>query len=110
MIGPPVLRHAQLGIKQPADATESTLLEPETFSAQGKMQPFNVSVSSSCLLVLDLHAHCSTGQRTGYLAGQWDMNAQNLAITHAFPCLVEVTRFLDESFSSAFHLEHFITG
>ena len=30
----------------------------------------------------------------GYLAGQWDLNSHNLAVTHSFPCL---TRNADEA-------------
>ena len=60
----------------------------ETFPRQGKVQPFTLSCSSSALLLLDLHAHLSKTAVTGYLAGHWDVNTHNLAITHTFPCLV----------------------
>lgn len=33
-----------------------------------------------------IHAHCRL-PTCGYLAGHWDLNSHNLAITHAFPCL-----------------------
>merc|ERR1711936_530210 len=53
----------------------------------GKMQPFTVSVSTSAMLILDLHSHLALDEVCGYLAGQWDPNSHNLAITHTFPCL-----------------------
>ena len=53
-----------------------------------QVQPFTLSCSSSALLLLDLHSHLSKTAVTGYLAGHWDVNTHNLAITHTFPCLV----------------------
>lgn len=91
--GPIVLRHNQLAPKHPSDQT-SILLDVDTFQALGKMQPFTVSISSSALLVLDLHSHMVKEPVCGYLAGQWDLNSHNLAVTHAFPCL---TRNADEA-------------
>ena len=39
----------------------------------------------------------------GYLAGQWDLNSHNLAVTHSFPCLTqnadEAARFESEIYS-----------
>ncbi len=64
-------------------------IEPETFGSQGRLQPFTLSASSSALLVADVHAHTSKDPVCGYLAGQWDLNEHNLAISHAFPCLVD---------------------
>jgi len=91
--GPIVLRHNQLAPKHPSDQT-SILLDVDTFQALGKMQPFTVSISSSALLVLDLHSHMVKQPVCGYLAGQWDLNSHNLAVTHSFPCL---TRNSDEA-------------
>ena len=91
--GPIVVRHSQLAPKHPSDRTE-ILLDTETFQQCGKMQPFTVSISSSALLVLDLHSHMISKPVCGYLAGQWDLNSHNLAITHSFPCL---TRDANES-------------
>ena len=53
-----------------------------------QVQPFTLSCSSSALLLLDLHSHLSKTAVTGYLAGHWDVNTHNLAVTHTFPCLV----------------------
>ena len=63
-------------------------VELESFTAEGKIQPFTVSVSTSAMLVLDLHSHLGAGEVCGYLAGHWDPNSHNLAITNTFPCLV----------------------
>ncbi len=107
---PQILRHAQLGLKplpttnvmpgggfvnfpeptpQPPAPDMDSPIEPETFVSQGRLQPFTLSVASSALLVVDIHAHTSKDAVVGYLAGHWDLNAHNLAITHAFPCLVD---------------------
>ena len=83
---PIIIKHSQLGPKHPSDHT-SMLVDVDTFQSQGKIQPFTVSLSSSAMLILDLHSHMVKESVTGYLAGQWDLNAHNLAITHAFPCL-----------------------
>ena len=61
-----------------------------TFQGQGKIQPFNVSISSSALLLIDLHSHLNLDCVCGYLAGQWDLTSHNLAITHIFPCLTDL--------------------
>jgi len=66
---------------------KTTFVDLESFAAEGKMQPFTVSVSTSAMLILDLHSHLAMDEVCGYLAGQWDPNSHNLAITHTFPCL-----------------------
>ena len=43
------------------------LIEVESFVSVGKVQPFNVSISSSALLLVDLHAHLSPEPVCGYL-------------------------------------------
>jgi hypothetical protein len=40
------------------------------------------------MLILDLHSHLTEEDVCGYLAGQWDANSHNLAITNTFPCLI----------------------
>jgi proteasome lid subunit RPN8/RPN11 len=86
MQAPVILRHNQLAPKHPSDLT-NILLDVDSFQSLGKIQPFTLSISSSALLVLDLHSHMVREPVCGYLAGQWDLNAHNLAITHTFPCL-----------------------
>merc|ERR1712088_75143 len=66
---------------------KTTFVDLESFAAEGKMQPFTVSVSTSAMLIPDLHSHLALEEVCGYLAGQWDPNSHNLAITHTFPCL-----------------------
>lgn len=83
---PVIIKHSQLGPKHPSDLT-SMLFDVDTFQSLGKIQPFTVSLSSSAMLILDLHSHMVRTSVCGYLGGQWDLNAHNLAITHAFPCL-----------------------
>ena len=64
--GPIVLRHSQLGPKH-AEDNKDTLVEVESFVSVGKVQPFNVSIASSSLLMVDLHAHLSPVPVCGYL-------------------------------------------
>ncbi|KAJ9577212.1 hypothetical protein L9F63_006186, partial [Diploptera punctata] len=64
----------------------NTLVESTPFSTMGKIQPFLVSMATNAVLVMDFHCHLTTSEVVGYLAGHWDVNAHNLAITHAFPC------------------------
>merc|ERR1712130_362568 len=68
---------------------KTTFVDLESFASEGKMQPFTVSVSTSAMLILDLHSHLSDEEVCGYLAGQWDPNSHNLAITNTFPCLLD---------------------
>ena len=83
-----VYQHYELPEKQSTDDVED-LIETDSFAVSGKVQPFSVSIASSALLIIDLHTHSSVPSVCGYLAGQWDINAHNLAITHAFPCLMK---------------------
>ena len=85
---PVVIRHEQLSAKHPLDDRD-VLVEVDSFQNLGKIQPFHVSIASSALLLVDLHAHLSPEPVCGYLAGHWDLNAHNLAITHTFPCLTD---------------------
>lgn len=51
----------------------NTMVELTSFQALGRMQPFNVTMSSSAMAMMDIHAHLSTSEVVGYLAGQWDV-------------------------------------
>jgi hypothetical protein len=44
------------------------------------------------MLILDLHSHLTDEDVCGYLAGHWDPNSHNLAITNTFPCLISRSR------------------
>uniref|UniRef100_A0A0A9X488 MPN domain-containing protein CG4751 n=1 Tax=Lygus hesperus TaxID=30085 RepID=A0A0A9X488_LYGHE len=80
-----IVKHGSLGTRFPHH-DGNILVEAVTFSSLGKIQPFLVSLSTNAALVLDFHCHLTTSEVVGYLAGHWDVNAHNLAITHAFPC------------------------
>ncbi|XP_067002459.2 MPN domain-containing protein isoform X2 [Anabrus simplex] len=80
-----VVKHNMLGPRSIAH-DPNTLVESTPFSALGKIQPFLVSLATNAVLVMDFHCHLTTSEVVGYLAGHWDVNAHNLAITHAFPC------------------------
>ncbi|XP_017778162.1 PREDICTED: MPN domain-containing protein CG4751-like isoform X2 [Nicrophorus vespilloides] len=64
----------------------NTMIECVPFSNLGKIQPFLISMSTNAALLMDFHCHLTKSEVSGYLAGQWDVNAHNLNITHAFPC------------------------
>lgn len=55
----------------------NSLLEAVTFATLGKLQPFHMSVSTSALLLMDLHSHLTKTEVSGYLAGQWDTNTHS---------------------------------
>uniref|UniRef100_T1J5K2 MPN domain-containing protein n=1 Tax=Strigamia maritima TaxID=126957 RepID=T1J5K2_STRMM len=84
----PVIAHNLLGIKSSEQFSidPNTLVQCTTFSALGKMQPFTVTVSNNCLLLMDFHSHLTTSEVVGYLGGMWDITAHNLTIMQAFPC------------------------
>ncbi|KAG5675440.1 hypothetical protein PVAND_005344 [Polypedilum vanderplanki] len=65
----------------------NTLVEAVPFTSIGRIQPFNVNITSSVTLLIDFHCHLTTNEVSGYLGGIWDFNTQNLSITHAFPFL-----------------------
>ncbi|KAF0294893.1 MPN domain-containing protein [Amphibalanus amphitrite] len=80
-----IVKHEALGIRN-SDHDPSTLLECVPFSELGKIQPFTVTVASStALTVVGFHSHLTDSEVVGYLAGRWDVNTHDLAITHAFP-------------------------
>ena len=81
-----VMKHSQLtpGINH----SKRHFVELEPWTHDGRMQPFTISVSTSAMLILDLHSHLSTQDCCGYLAGHWDANTHNLAITTTYPCLI----------------------
>ena len=73
-------------------SAKNLFVELEPWTHDGRMQPFTISVSTSAMLVLDLQSHLATEEVCGYLAGQWDTNTHNLAITHTFPCLIPASQ------------------
>ncbi|UYV71603.1 MPND [Cordylochernes scorpioides] len=56
------------------------------FNSLDSRQPFNISIASNCLLLVDFHCHLTKNEVVGYLGGTWDPATCNLAILQAFPC------------------------
>lgn len=63
----------------------NTMVELTSFQSLGRMQPFTVTMSSSAMAMIDVHAHLTTSEIVGYLAGQWDVTNHNLIVSHALP-------------------------
>ena len=63
------------------------LVELESFSSLGRVQPFLINITSSATLLIDFHCHLTTNEVSGYLGGTWDFNTHHLNITHTFPLL-----------------------
>ena len=63
------------------------MAQKSLLSPREKNSFYFFSIASSALLLVDLHCHLSPDPVCGYLAGHWDLNAHNLAITHTYPCL-----------------------
>ena len=66
------------------DMPSTTLVQSVPFDAG--QQPFSVTVSSTCLLIMDFHCHLWRDSVVGYLAGQWNAKTNELVVSHAFPC------------------------
>ncbi|XP_069505475.1 MPN domain-containing protein [Ambystoma mexicanum] len=79
------VRYATLGARD-SSRDPHTLVEITTFSAVNKFQPFNVTVSSNVLLLVDFHSHLTRSEVVGYLGGRWDTSSQLLTVLRAFPC------------------------
>ncbi|XP_066263606.1 MPN domain-containing protein-like isoform X10 [Branchiostoma lanceolatum] len=88
----PSVKHTSLGSRDPDHPQytgykdPNTLVEYSHFSALGKMQPFTMSITTNCLLLMDFHCHLTTSEVVGYLGGKWDPASQHLSILQAFPC------------------------
>lgn len=82
-----VINYEQLGTRGPHNThNPNTMVKCIPFSAVDRIQPFNVTVSTNALLLVDFHSHLVSGEVAGYLAGSWDANLHVLTITQAFPC------------------------
>ncbi|XP_013381776.1 MPN domain-containing protein [Lingula anatina] len=79
------VKHSSLGKKRQNNDL-NTLVECSTFAAQGRIQPFTISISSNCLLLLDFHSHLTCSEIVGYLGGRWDPVSQHMSVQQAFPC------------------------
>lgn len=82
-----VINYEQLGTRGLHNThNQNTMVKCIPFSAVDRIQPFNVTVSTNALLLVDFHSHLVRGEVTGYLAGSWDPQQHELTITQAFPC------------------------
>ncbi|KAM9244795.1 MPN domain-containing protein isoform 2-T2 [Dugong dugon] len=79
------VRYCMLGSRDSARSPH-TLVEVTSFAAINKFQPFNVTISSNVLFLLDFHSHLTRSEVVGYLGGRWDINSQMLTVLRAFPC------------------------
>lgn len=79
------VRYATLGARDPS-RDPHTLVEITSFAAVNKFQPFNVTISSNVLLLVDFHSHLTRSEVVGYLGGRWDTSSQLLTVLRAFPC------------------------
>ena len=93
-----VINYEQLGTRGPHNThNPNTMVKCIPFSAVDRIQPFNVTVSTNALLLVDFHSHLVDGEVFGYLAGHWDPGQHVLTITQAFPCRIS----LDENKDTA---------
>lgn len=82
-----VINYDQLGTRGPHNTqNQNTMIKCIPFSAVDRIQPFNVTVSTNALLLVDFHSHLVSGEVAGYLAGSWDSSQHVLTVTQAFPC------------------------
>ncbi|KAL3217525.1 hypothetical protein MRX96_032162 [Rhipicephalus microplus] len=80
-----ILSHGALGTRN-VDSDLNTLVISTPFSVLDRIQPFTLTISTNCLLLIDFHCHLTESEVVGYLGGTWDIAAHNLSILQAFPC------------------------
>ncbi|XP_077543557.1 MPN domain-containing protein-like isoform X2 [Haemaphysalis longicornis] len=80
-----ILSHGALGTRN-VDCDLNTLVISTPFSVLDRIQPFTLTISTNCLLLIDFHCHLTESEVVGYLGGTWDIAAHNLSILQAFPC------------------------
>lgn len=68
-----VVKHETLGIRTSIE-DPNILVELASFTNQGKLQPFLVSVHTSAVVVIDVHCSLTNSEVVGYLGGHWDAN------------------------------------
>lgn len=88
-----VISYDQLGTRGPHNThNPNTMVKCIPFSAVDRIQPFNVTVSTNALLLVDFHSHLVSGEVAGYLAGSWDFSSHTLTVTQAFPCRTDLSQ------------------
>ncbi|KAL8567564.1 hypothetical protein ACOMHN_054378 [Nucella lapillus] len=81
----PSITYASLGPR--SDARDpGTFVKCEHFEDLSRMQPFNVTISTNVLMLMDFHCHLTTSEVVGYLGGSWCPETHNVRISQAFPC------------------------
>jgi hypothetical protein len=85
-----VVDHKLLGNRSD-DRPTNVMVKCQPFSALDRIQPFTITISTNALLLIDFHCHLTNREVVGYLAGNWDVGAHNLAIVQAFPCRSKLT-------------------
>ena len=68
-----VVKHETLANRPNVDDPH-VLVELTSFTNQGKLQPFLVSVHTSAVVVMDVHCSLTSSEVVGYLGGYWDVN------------------------------------
>ncbi|KAI1291908.1 MPN domain-containing protein [Halotydeus destructor] len=81
-----IIEHADLAPKTNPDQNLNVMVKCEPFSVLERLQPFNITLSTNALLLIDFHCHLTSGEVVGYLGGTWDFATHNLAILQSFPC------------------------
>lgn len=88
-----VISYDQLGTRGPHNThNPNTMVKCIPFSAVDRIQPFNVTVSTNALLLVDFHSHLVSGEVAGYLAGSWDFSSHTLTVNQAFPCRTDLSK------------------
>eukprot|EP00002_Diphylleia_rotans_P020806 TRINITY_DN4039_c0_g2_i6.p1 TRINITY_DN4039_c0_g2~~TRINITY_DN4039_c0_g2_i6.p1 ORF type:complete len:679 (+),score=109.33 TRINITY_DN4039_c0_g2_i6:158-2194(+) len=49
-------------------------------------QPFTMNVHVDALILADFHAHLSTSEIIGFLAGKWDPESRHIEVFESYPC------------------------
>ncbi|XP_071943014.1 MPN domain-containing protein-like [Antedon mediterranea] len=82
---PKIMTYANL-LKEKSKLLSTMQVECMQFKKIGKIQPFTISISTNCLLLMDFHCHLTTSEVVGYLAGKWNNQTQHMTVVQAFPC------------------------
>nr|CAG4649976.1 EOG090X020Z [Sida crystallina] len=81
-----VVKHESLGNRFTVE-DPNVLVELISFTTSGRLQPFNVSLHTSALVVMDIHCSLTSSEVAGYLGGVWDLNNNTLTVKRSYPCL-----------------------
>ena len=91
-----LINHSDLPLKHLAGSSEpiklncNQLVKTESFNSLDRVQPFNLTISTHALLLIDFHSHLTSTEVCGYLAGSWDAGNLSLNILQAFPCRIKI--------------------